>query len=59
MELPKSKIKPTFKLANDFFDVKEINNVLIEQIEENIKIREMSIEKQLRRQIKNKPLTRD
>ncbi len=56
---PKSKLKPTFKLTEDFLDTKEMNHVLIAQIEENIKFRELSIEKQLRRQIKNKPLTRD
>ena len=53
LEKPQTKIKPTFKLADDFFDLKKINtNVIIEQLEENIKLREMPVEVQVKKRLK-------
>jgi hypothetical protein len=43
MNLPKPKIKPEFKLAHDLLDLKTADtNLIIEQLEENIRRREMS-----------------
>ena len=60
MKFPKSKIKPERKLTDDFLDMRGLDtNVVIEQIEENMKLREMSIEKHLPVLSKRKRLSRD
>jgi len=48
MKLPKQKIKPELKIADDFLDIQSMNTVLVEQLEESIRMREMSIEKQFK-----------
>lgn len=53
LEKQKLKLEPKFKLAEDFLDLKTLNtNIIIEQLEENIKLREMPIELQLKRRLK-------
>ena len=42
------KIKPELKIADDFLDIQSMNTVLVEQLEESIRMREMSIEKQFK-----------
>lgn len=49
MEQQKQKLKPTFRMADDFLDLKTAGtNAIIQQLEENIKFREMSLEKRLK-----------
>jgi hypothetical protein len=49
MEQRKQKLKPEFKIANNFLDLRtEETNVVIQQIEENIRIREMPLEKRIK-----------
>lgn len=53
LEKQKLKLEPKFKLAEDFLDLKTLNtNVIIEQLEENIKLREMPIELRLTKRLK-------
>jgi hypothetical protein len=50
MEQQKPKVKPVMKLASDFFDLRTTDtNIVIAQLEEKMKMREMPLEKQLRR----------
>ena len=50
MKKHESKIKPTFKLADDFLGVRQSDtNMVIEQLEENMRVREMTLEQQLRK----------
>ena len=50
MEAKKSKLKPEFKLSKDFLDLRNIDtNVLVNYLEEQIKLREMSVEKKLKK----------
>jgi len=52
MEKPKSKLQPQFKLADEFLDLRTMNtNMVIEQLEQNIKLREMPLEQQLKRKL--------
>lgn len=52
IEKQKSKLEPKFKLAENFIDLKTSHtNVIIEQLEQNIQVREMSIEQQLKNKI--------
>ena len=45
-----SKLKPDLKLAEKFLDVNAFDaNVFIQHLDEQIKLREMSIEKRLKR----------
>jgi len=49
MEQRKQKLKPEFKIADNFLDLRtEETNVVIQQIEENIRIREMPLEKRIK-----------
>ncbi len=44
------KLKPTFKLAEDFLNLRSgETNVVIEQLEENMRLRELPIEQQIKR----------
>ncbi len=44
------KLKPTFKLAEDFLGLRTAEtNAVVEQLEENMRLREMPIEKHIRR----------
>ncbi|GEM_PF-4794138 len=46
------KLEPKFRLAEEFLDLKTINtNVIIEQLEQNIKARELSFEFHLKRKL--------
>jgi hypothetical protein len=48
--LPKRKIEPEFRLADAALGLKELDtNIIVNQLEENIRIRELPLEKQLRR----------
>jgi hypothetical protein len=48
--LPKRKVEPQFKLADDILALKELDtNIVVSQLEENMRIRELPLEKQLRR----------
>ena len=59
MQPTKPRIKPVFKLAHEALGLHDPDtNVVIEQLEENMKLREMPIEQHIRRQSK-KTLTRD
>ncbi len=50
MEKPKQKLKPEFRIADDFLNLKTTDtNIVIQQLEENMKIREMPLEKQIQR----------
>ena len=60
MKFPKSKVKPERKLTDDFLDLRGLDtNVVIEQLEESMKLREMPIEKHLPVLYKRKRLARD
>ena len=49
-----TKIKRDFKVAEDFLSLKNINtNVLVEQMEEMIRMREMPVEKQMKMRLRN------
>jgi hypothetical protein len=53
MEQRKQKLKPEFKIANDFLDLRTAEtNVVIQQIEENIRLRELPVEQQIRMRAK-------
>jgi len=44
------KVKPLMKLEDDFLDLRNLDtNIIIKQIEENIKLRGMSISDQLKK----------
>ncbi len=46
--MQKPKVKPSLKIADDFLDLKnKETNTVIQQLEENMKIREMPLEKQI------------
>jgi hypothetical protein len=48
-----SKIKPSFKLSEDFLDLKTFDtNVIIKKLEDTMKLREMKIEKRIEREFK-------
>lgn len=50
MKLEKSKLKPEYKLADKFLDLKTADtNIIIEHLQEQIELREMPIEKQAKR----------
>jgi hypothetical protein len=50
MELKKSKLKPELKVACPAADLKTVDkNIIIEKLEENIRLREMPIEKQAKK----------
>lgn len=43
------KIKPTFKLADDFLDLRYTNtNAIVDYLEKQIKLREMPVDVQMR-----------
>ncbi len=45
------KLKPELKIADEFLDLKTLDtNVILNHLEEQIKLREMSIEKRLKRE---------
>ena len=47
------KVKPTTKLSEEFLDLRAAkSNVIIEQLEENIKLRELPIEKHIKKNLK-------
>jgi len=47
------KIKPQMQLAEKFLDLRTMeNNVVIQELEENIKLREMPIEKHLKKNLR-------
>ena len=47
------KIKPKMQLAEKFLDLRTMeNNVVIQELEENIKLREMPIEKHLKKNLR-------
>lgn len=53
MEQIKQKIKPKFKIADDFLDLRTLDtNVIINQLEEKMKIREMPVDKQISMKLK-------
>lgn len=44
------KVQPEFKLADEFLDLKTLNtNVVVQHLEEQMKLREMPIEKHLKK----------
>jgi hypothetical protein len=44
----KPKVKQSLRIANDFLDIKTTDtNTVIQQLEENMRIREMPLEKQI------------
>jgi len=48
----KNKIQPTFKLADEFLDLRTLKtNVIVEHLEESIKLREMPIEQHIRKRL--------
>jgi hypothetical protein len=48
--LPKRKVAPQFRLADDLLTLRELDtNIVVNQLEENIRIRELPLEKRLRR----------
>ena len=48
----KTKIQPHFKLAEDVLDLQTLKtNVIIEHLEESIRLREMPIEQHLRKKL--------
>jgi len=50
MQLNKPKIKPELKIADDFLNLRQsATNVIVQQLEEQIKLRELSIEKHILR----------
>lgn len=50
MKKHEPRVKPTFKLADDFLDMRQLDSsVIIEQLEENIRRREMPLVQQLRK----------
>jgi hypothetical protein len=53
MEKPKeSRLKPEFKVAEAVNPMKTMeSNVIIQKLEENLKLREMPIEKQIRKNL--------
>lgn len=52
MEKIKQKMQAQFKLAEEFLDLKTVNtNIIIEQLEHNIKMREMPFEAQLKKRL--------
>lgn len=51
MQPPKPRIKPVFKLANEALGLHDLDtNVVIEQLEANMKLRELPMEQHIRRQ---------
>jgi len=52
MKLEKSKLKPEFKIADEFLEMKSFDNAIIEHLQEQIELREMSIEKHAKRLLK-------
>ena len=47
------KIKPQMQLAEKFLDLRTMkNNVVIKELEENIKLRELPIEKHLKKNLR-------
>lgn len=52
MDKLKMKLAPQFRLAEEFLNLKTINtNVIIEQLEQNIAARELSLESFLKRKL--------
>ena len=50
--LKETKIKPDFKLAEDALDLRYLKtNVVLEQLEDSIKLREMPIELRARKKL--------
>ena len=50
----REKLKPKLQLSEDFLNLKmDKTNVIIEHLEEQIKLREMGLEKQLKKQLKH------
>jgi hypothetical protein len=47
------KIKPKTQLSEEFLDLRTMdNNVIIQELEENIKLRELPIEKHIKKNIR-------
>jgi len=47
------KIKPQMKLSKEFLDLRTMdNNVIIQELEENIKLRMLPIEKHLKKNLR-------
>lgn len=48
-----TELKPEFKLAEDYLDLRTLDtNVIIDYLEEQIKLRETAVEKQFSQQLK-------
>ena len=46
------KVKPEMKLDKDFLDLRTLDtNIIIKHLEENVKLREMPIEKRLKKKL--------
>ncbi|MBD3304446.1 hypothetical protein GF343_04825 [Candidatus Woesearchaeota archaeon] len=47
------KVKPKIQLSEEFLDLRTAdNNLIIQELEENIKLREMPIEKHLKKNLR-------
>ncbi|MBW3004528.1 hypothetical protein KY310_01740 [Candidatus Woesearchaeota archaeon] len=47
------KVKPKTQLSEEFLDLRTMeNNVIIQELEENIKLREMPIEKHIKKNLR-------
>ncbi len=47
------KVKPKMKLSEEFLDLRTMeSNVIIQELEENIKLRELPIEKHLKKNLR-------
>lgn len=57
MELPKSKIKPFLKIADDELNLQKLDtNVVVNQLEEQMRLRDESIDKHVQRQLRARRL---
>jgi hypothetical protein len=57
MELPKSKIKPFLKIADDELNLQKLDtNVVVNQLEEQMRLRDESIDKHIQRQLRARRL---
>lgn len=47
-----TKLQPQFRLAEEFLDLKTMNTgIIVEQLEQNIKARELTLEQQLKKKL--------
>jgi hypothetical protein len=50
---PKKSLKPEFKVAEEFLDLKSVDtNVFVEYLEDQIKLREMPIDKRFKKLVR-------